>query len=80
MYAGVGKLRYTKHRILFCLFSLTNMAEEMSQRMLEECDVVMNRFVSVHPPLQQEIEKRGEDREVIALATASFEKNNIFFV
>ena len=56
------------------------MAEEMSQRMLEECDVVMNRFVSVHPPLQQEIEKRGEDREVIALATASFEKNNIFFV
>ena len=55
------------------------MAEEMSQRMLEECDIVMNRSVSAHPTLQQDIEKRAEDREVIALVNkASFEKKIYF--
>ena len=50
------------------------MAEEVPQ---EECDAVMNRSVSVHPTLQQDIEKRAEDREVIALVNkASFEKKN----
>ena len=49
--------------------------------MLEECDIVMNRSVSVHPTLQQDIEKRAEDREVIALVNkASFEKKIDIFL
>ena len=50
----------------------------MAEEMLEECDIVMNRSVSVHPTLQQDIEKRAEDREVIALVNkASFERKKI---
>ena len=47
MYVRGGNLDVLNIESYFVFFNLTNTAEEMSQRMLEECDVVMSRSVSV---------------------------------
>ena len=54
MYVGGGNLDVLNIESYFVFFNLTNMAEEMSQRMLEECDVLMNRSVCVHPTRNRE--------------------------
>ena len=45
MYVGGGNLDVLNIESSFVFFNLTNMAEEMSHRMLEVCDVVMSRFI-----------------------------------